>query len=266
MVLAIAGGIACLSYGSSTYLLVNGLRHHSLNRRLNLALGCAALLAHGLMVFHGLFKPDGLQLGAISMASLFMWVVVTLSTASCLFRRIEPLLAPSYPLALLTVVIELVYSDTTPPTTGLSKGMLFHIATSLMAYSVMTLAFSQAVLIWIQNYQLKHRHIHDVLRLLPPLQTMEETLFDLVITGFGLLTVAILTGFVYVDDLFAQHLAHKTALTLLSWGVLATLIAGRFIWGWRGMMAVRWTLTGFVLLLLGFFGSKVVLEFILHRG
>ncbi len=266
MVLAIAGGIACLGYGSSTFLLVNGLRHHSLNRRLILTLGCAALLAHGILVFNGLFRPDGLQLGVISTASLFMWVVVTLGTASCLFRRIEPLLAPSYPLALLTVIIELAYTDTTPLTTGLSKGMLFHIASSMMAYSVVTLAFSQAVLIWIQNYQLKHRHIHDILKLLPPLQTMEDTLFDLVYTGFALLTVAILTGFVYVDDVFAQHLAHKTALTLLSWLVLAILIVGRILWGWRGMIAVRWTLSGFILLLLGFFGSKVVLEFILQRG
>lgn len=266
MVLAIAGGVACLSYGSSTYLLVNGLRQHALNRRLILTLGCIALLAHGLMVFNSLFKPEGLQLGAISMASLFMWVVVTLGTASCLFRRIEPLLAPSYPLALLTVLIELCYTDTTLPSTGLSRGMLFHIASSLMAYSVMTLAFSQAVLIWIQNYQLKHRHIHDILKILPPLQTMEDTLFDLVFAGFGLLTMAILTGFLYVDDVFAQHLAHKTALTMLAWLVLATLILGRFLWGWRGMIAVRWTLTGFILLLLGFFGSKVVLEFILQRG
>ncbi|MDX1692352.1 MAG: cytochrome c biogenesis protein CcsA [Ketobacteraceae bacterium] len=266
MVIAIAGTIACLGYGSSTYFLVNGLRHHALNRKLILSLGCGALMAHGLMVFNGLFKPDGVQLGVITLASFFMWVVVALGTASCLFRRIEPLLAPSYPLALLTVVIELVYADTTAPTSGLSKGMLFHIGSSLIAYSAMTLAFSQAVLIWIQNYQLKHRHIHDILRLLPPLQTMEDTLFDLVFTGFALLSVAILTGFVYVDDLFAQHLLHKTALTILSWLVLAILILGRFAWGWRGMIAVRWTLTGFVLLLLGFFGSKVVLELILQRG
>lgn len=266
MVLAIAGGIACIGYGSSTYLLINGLRHHSLNRKLILSLGCAALLAHGLMVFNALFNPEGLQLGVITLASLFAWVVVALGTASCLFRRIEPLLAPSYPLALLTVVIALLYADSTPPTTGLSKGMLFHIVSSLMAYSVMTLAFSQAVLLWIQNYQLKHRHIHDILKLLPPLQTMEETLYDLVFSGFALLSIAILTGFIFVDDIFAQHLAHKTALTVLAWFVLATLILGRFAWGWRGMIAVRWTLAGFTLLLLGYFGSKVVLELILHRG
>ncbi|PIE41117.1 MAG: hypothetical protein CSA49_04995 [Gammaproteobacteria bacterium] len=266
MMIALAGGIACIGYSSSTYLLVNGLRHHNLNRKLILSLGCVALLAHGSLVFNTLFKPEGIQLGVITLASLFSWVVVALGTASCLIRRIEPLLAPSYPLALFTVVVALFYGDTTPLRVGLSMGMLAHIISSLMAYSVMTLAFSQAVLLWIQNYQLKHRHIHDILKALPPLQTMEETLYDLVITGFILLTVAIFTGFVFVDSLFVQHLTHKTGLTLLAWVVLATLIIGRFFWGWRGMIAVRWTLAGFGLLLLGYFGSKVVLELILHRG
>lgn len=266
MMIALAGGIACIGYGSSTYLLINGLRHHNLNRKLILSLGCIALLAHGTLVFNTLFRPEGLQLGVITLASLFTWVVVTLGTASCFVRKIEPLLAPSYPLALFTVAIALLYADGTPPKTGLSTGMLSHIVSSLMAYSVMTLAFSQAILLWIQNYQLKHRHIHDILKILPPLQTMEETLFDLVITGFTLLSVAILTGFIFVDDIFAQHLAHKTALTVLAWFVLAILIVGRFFWGWRGMVAVRWTLTGFGLLLLGYFGSKVVLELILQRG
>ena len=95
---------------------------------------------------------------------------------------------------------------------------------------------------------------------------MEDTLYDLVFVGFGLLTAAIVTGFVFVDDVFAQHLAHKTVLTVLAWSVFGMLILGRFAWGWRGMVAVRWTLTGFILLLLGFFGSKVVLEVILERG
>ena len=266
MMIALAGGIACIGYGSSTFLLVNGLRHHNLNRKLILSLGCAALMAHGLLVFHTLFKPDGIQLGVITLASLFAWVVVTLGTASCLFRRIEPLLAPSYPLALFTVLMAIFYADTTPPRAGLSTGMLTHIVTSLMAYSVMTLAFSQAILLWIQNYQLKHRHIHDILKILPPLQTMEETLYDLVFAGFALLSVAILSGFIYVDDVFAQNLAHKTILTVIAWFVLCILILGRFFWGWRGMVAVRWTLTGFGLLLLGYFGSKVVLELILQRG
>lgn len=266
MMIALAGGIACLAYGSSTFLLVNGLRHHNLNRQLILGLGCVALLAHGILVFNSLFKPNGLQLGVISLASLFAWVVVTLGTASCFFRRIEPLLAPSYPLALLTVVLALSIADTTPPKSGLGEGMLAHIVSSLMAYSVMTLAFSQAVLLWIQNYQLKHRHIHDILKILPPLQTMEETLYDLVFVGFALLSMSILSGFIFVEDVFAQHLAHKTALTMIAWLVLGTLIIGRFFWGWRGMVAVRWTLTGFGLLLLGYFGSKVVLELILQRG
>ena len=127
------------------------------------------------------------------------------------------------------------------------------------------LALSQAILLWIQNYQLKHRHLHDVINLLPPIQTMESTLFDLISISMVLLTLAIGTGFIFVDDFFAQHLLHKTVFALGAWAVLWLLLFGRNLWGWRGMVAVKWTMTGFVLLTLGYFGSKVMLEVILNR-
>ena len=80
-----------------------------------------------------------------------------------------------------------------------------------------------------------------------------------------LLTLAIGTGFIFVSDFFAQHLLHKTVFALSAWAVLWLLLFGRNLWGWRGMVAVKWTMTGFVLLTLGYFGSKVVLEVILDR-
>jgi ABC-type uncharacterized transport system permease subunit len=136
---------------------------------------------------------------------------------------------------------------------------------SIVAYSVLALALSQALLLSIQNYQLKHRHIHDILHLLPPLQTMESTLFDLISIGLLLLTIAIGSGFFYLDDIFAQHLIHKTVFAIASWLVLALLLLGRLQWGWRGMVAVKWTLTGFLLLTLAYFGSKFMLEVVLQR-
>jgi ABC-type uncharacterized transport system permease subunit len=80
-----------------------------------------------------------------------------------------------------------------------------------------------------------------------------------------LLTVSLVTGFVFLENLFAQHLAHKTILSMAAWGVFAVLLWGRMVHGWRGQTAIRWTLSGFAALLLGYFGSKVVLELILHR-
>ena len=83
--------------------------------------------------------------------------------------------------------------------------------------------------------------------------------------GFAVLTLALFSGFIFVRDLFAQHLIHKTVLSCLAWIVFAILLFGRWRFGWRGRVARTWTLSGFALLGLAYFGSKIVLETILGR-
>ena len=98
---------------------------------------------------------------------------------------------------------------------------------------------------------------------MPPLQTMETLLFEMIGVGFALLTAALFSGFYYLEDMFMQHVVHKTVLSILSWIFFAVLLWGRVKFGWRGRKAIRWTLGGFVMLMLAYFGSKVVLEILL---
>ncbi|MGR9000150.1 MAG: cytochrome C assembly family protein, partial [Gammaproteobacteria bacterium] len=100
---------------------------------------------------------------------------------------------------------------------------------------------------------------------LPPLQTMESLLFQMLATGLFFLTISLVSGFVFIEDVFAQHLAHKTVLSILAWLIFSALLIGRSRYGWRGQIAIQWTLIGFVSLLLAYFGSKLVLEIILKR-
>ncbi len=262
----VAGILACVGYGAATVLVVKSLKTDvPVHRNTLLAIAFISLVLHGYYLVSEMFPGQGIQLGVTTMACLFAIVLAGTGTIMALYRHIDALLAPSYPVAALGICIALLFDDKSTPIDELGHGLIAHILLAIWAYSVIALAFSQAVLLWIQNYQLKHRHIHDILNLLPPLQTMESYLFDLISIGMVLLTVAIGTGFIYVDDFFAQHLIHKTAFALGSWCVLWLLLFGRNLWGWRGMMAVKWTLTGFALLTLGYFGSKVVLELILER-
>ena len=115
----------------------------------------------------------------------------------------------------------------------------------------------------IQDHQLREGHIRGIMRLFPPVQVMETMLFEAIWVGEILLTIAIASGFFYVDNLFAQHLAHKTLLSCLAWIVFGTLLWGRHFRGWRGSNAIRWTLAGFLLLMLAYFGSKLVRAFLL---
>ncbi len=94
---------------------------------------------------------------------------------------------------------------------------------------------------------------------------MESLLFQMITAGFVLLGVALITGFIYLDDIFAQHQVHKTVLSITAWVIFAVLLWGRLQFGWRGRTAIRWTLGGFVFLMLAYFGSKLVLEIVLQR-
>jgi ABC-type uncharacterized transport system permease subunit len=130
----------------------------------------------------------------------------------------------------------------------------------------MSLAAMMALMLWVQERSLRQRRLASQTRGLPPLVQIETLLFRLILVSFVLLGLTLLTGVFFVEDLLAQHLAHKTLLSFLSWSVLGVLLFGRHRFGWRGQRAVRLTLLAMGLLLLAFFGSKLVLQFILSRA
>jgi ABC-type uncharacterized transport system permease subunit len=137
---------------------------------------------------------------------------------------------------------------------------------SVLAYSLLSIAAVQAVALAIQDHHLRTKRPGGFIRALPPLQTMETLLFQMISAGLVVLTLSLITGMIYLEDMFAQHLVHKTILSLLAWLVFATLLWGRWRFGWRGATAIRWTLSGFFVLLLAYIGSKWVLEILLQRS
>lgn len=183
-----------------------------------------------------------------------------------LFMRRKPvqnLFLINYPLAILSLIGAVFFTKQVSPIPRHELGILLHVSLSIIAYSFLSVAALQALLLYIQNKQLKARKNSHFLKALPPLLTMETILFALIRAGFVLLTLAIVSGAIFIQDLFAQHLVHKTALSLFAWLVFAILLIGHHFYGWRGLIASRWTLGGAIVLMLGFLGSKLVLEIIL---
>ena len=258
--------MASCGYALAVFLLVRSLRgQSSLDRGKVWSIAVPAVCAHGLNVWLQVFTPTGIQLGVVAASALFGFVLATSSTVVGYFRRMEALMAPAWLMSLMFIAASALSVDTQPPVARLDSGLVAHIVISIVAYTLVMLAGSQAVLIMIQNRHLKQRDMHRLLKYLPPLQTMESILFDLVVAGWVGLTAAIGTGFLFVDDLLAQHLAHKTFFTVAAWAVFGTLLVGRLRAGWRGMTAVRWTFAGFGLLMVGYFGTQIVLQLILAR-
>ncbi len=134
---------------------------------------------------------------------------------------------------------------------------------SVIAYSLIMLSALQAIALAYQDHAIRSHHPGGFIRFLPPMHDMETLLFQMLGFGFIFLTTALISGFFFMEDLFAQHLVHKTILSMIGWVILATLLFGRFKFGWRGKLAIRWTLTAFIFIMLAYFGSKLVLEFII---
>lgn len=230
-----------------------------------LALGFAALLLHTWLIYDAIFSQPGLNLAFFNALALTSWTVVTLLLVSSLTKPVENLGIIILPIAALTLFLEARYPSLGFMRESAGWPIKIHVLLSMLSYSLLTLASVQAILLAVQDYHLHSRHPVGFVRALPPLQTMESLLFEMIGAGFVLLTLALASGFAFLEDMFAQHLVHKTVLSTLGWFVFGALLLGRFRYGWRGRTAIIWTLSGFVILILAYFGSKAVLELILHR-
>jgi len=221
-------------------------------------------LAHLFAAYLSVHTATGYQFGIFKVPSLFFAVIVSVVLISSLRKPLHNLFLFLLPLAVGAILVAGL-SLQTRSSHPLAAPTIAHILLSILAYSLLTIASLQALLLAYQNHQLKHKHPRGVMGLLPPLQTMETLLFELVWAGEILLTLSIITGFLFTDNFVQQHVAHKAVFSLLSWLIYALLLWGRHTLGWRGSAAIRWTLVGFAALMLAYFGSKLVLEIILGR-
>ena len=263
----ILSSVTVTGYLASALIIAFRLFQQEGNRRIprNLGIGIALLaaLGHGILLLGDVAGDRGLNLGFFSAASLVSWTIALLILGSALTKPVENLGILLFPLAALTIFLGVRYSSAHFFSADAPWGLRAHVLVSLLAYSVLTLASVQAVLLAIQDHHLRHRHPGGFIRALPPLQTMETLLFEMIGVGFVLLSLALISGFMFLEDLFAQRLVHKTILSIAAWLVFGTLLTGRVRFGWRGQKALIWTLVGFVVLMLAYFGSKFVIELLL---
>ncbi|MEI7037136.1 cytochrome c biogenesis protein CcsA [Fulvimonas yonginensis] len=228
-----------------------------------LALATLAVLAHA-GVLLGMHR-GALDLHFFAALSLVACAVAALTLLVNLSRPVAALGVAVFPLAALLLAVD---SFLAPPTVPIAMDwqIKLHVTVALVAFSVLSIAALLAIGLAIQERGLRHRQFGPWLRALPPLTLTETLLFRLIGAGFALLTLTLITGALFVGDLFGQHLIHKTVLSIVAWLVFGLLLYGRWRHGWRGRRAVNLTLTGMAVLVLAFFGSKFVLEVILHRG
>jgi ABC-type uncharacterized transport system permease subunit len=226
----------------------------------------AAVTLHAIVLYAGPQSAGGINLSFTGAIALVAWLVASLYLLVSLWRPIDNLGVLIMPLAALTVLVDWLRPLATPVVLT-SRLQALHILVALVAYSLLCLAAVQSVMLLVQDRKLKQKLPGGFLRALPPMQTMEQIMFQMIALGFALLTATLVSGVIFSEQLFGAplRLTHHVVLAALAWIVYGVLLIGRWRFGWRGRTAVRWTLGGFALLVLGYFGSKFVLEIILQR-
>ncbi len=260
------GSIAFFLYLIAAILLGLRLKRRSTSASIKwqaLGAGFVAVSLHGWLVFELLFTSIGLNLGLFSAISLITWMISLLLIFSSLTQPTENLTIFVFPSAAVGVALAAIFGNEQHIVNTFDTTIEIHILISIMAYSLLSLAAVQAMLLAVQDKHLRNKRPGGFIRTLPPLQTMETLLFQMIGVGFALQSLSLISGLIFIEDIFAQHLVHKTVLSIIAWGIFAVLLWGRWRFGWRGRTAIRWTLIGFVALLLSYVGSKVVLEIIL---
>ncbi|MCM8596009.1 inner membrane protein YpjD [Accumulibacter sp.] len=226
-----------------------------------------ALIIQGWGLAEGLFGAGGMRFSFSYALSLMLWLAVLIYWIESFRSRMDGLQPMVLPLAALAAAAPAAFPQLRVVANADSWGFLLHFLTAMLAYSLFTLSALHAVFMGFAERKLHRRAITRGLSSLPPILTMEALLFRMISVAFVLLTVALLSGVFFSEALFGRALAvdHKTLFAFASWGIFAALLIGRRVYGWRGRVALRWTLAGFMVLFLAYIGSRFVAEVVLGR-
>ncbi len=249
-----------LIYAGGAWLMLRSVTNPRLEP-LAWALILGAIVGHSDAIAHATRMHGAFSIGLLEAISLLAW---TLAVLACLIsidrqnRVLGAILFASAAVGSTMTGFGQTYAEESAPGWELSA----HILLSMAAAALLLAAAVNALLLVFLERRLRSRRLVDIPTVLPPLDTLERVMFRLIGAGFAFLTLALFTGFVFVTNLFTQLLLQKTVLSLVAWLLFGILLIGRIRFGWRGRSAVQWTLSGFAVLAVAYFGSKFVLEYL----
>lgn len=254
---------ACLLLTSSAF--DTGTRAAGGKRLAGLTLGVVGLVTHGVDLSQAFLSRPELALNVADTASSIGWTIAALAIVVGIWRPRFTVISSL--LLSIAAIVAIVTDEGRREFAVASRGweLTAHIIISTVAYAFVTVGAALALTLALLDRRLRHRQPLGWMTVLPSVEALESGMFLAIGLGFALLSLALFSGFFFVQDLFAQHLIHKTVLSLLAWLILAALLLGRWRFGWRGRLAINWTFGGFLLLGLAYFGSKWVLETLLGR-
>ena len=237
--------------------------------RLEMALVPVALVVHAMILYRRVIVADGLDLGVANAISMLVWLTVAIYWLGGLaFQGLSSIIGLMSPVALAAVLFQAATQTRHVVTYGGNPLFTLHFVIAMLAYSLFTVATVHALVMLAEEKWLHRGALPPFLKEVPPLMQMEALLFRILLAAFVLLTLTVVSGVFFSEQLFGKPFTftHKVVFGILSWMIFGALLVGHFVRGWRGRTAVRLVLAGFAMLLLAYVGSKFVLEVVLARA
>jgi ABC-type uncharacterized transport system permease subunit len=282
MIVPILFLLPSLLYGAAALALWRGVRtpdpSHGAgeaerpSRAATLRLMPLALVLHACSLLWP-WDAGGFYFGFAKAISAMLWIGLLLLWWQSRRLPVDALRMLILPMAVVGVLLPWAFPGTDLGHPGDRPLFVPHLIAGTLAYGVLLLGALDALLMLSVQRDL-HRPLASRasawsrwLGQLPPLLALEKVLFQFIGIGFLLLLLTTLSGMLFSEHVFGRpfRFEHKTIFSLLSLGFFGVLLLGRLTRGWRGRIAMRFTLWGFLILLLAYVGSRFVLEVLLQR-
>ncbi|MBH0057406.1 cytochrome c biogenesis protein CcsA [Pseudoalteromonas sp. SWXJZ94C] len=259
--------IASLFYVLATSHVLSRLFHkQGPSQKVTVILSTVAIVAHMLLLVNSVFRSDGQDLSIVNVALLTCWVIVVSVTTVSLKFPATLLLPVVYAFAaLLSIASLFIPHHILLQSINVEVGLVTHISLSLLAYCILIIATLYGVQFYFIDKRLKRKDLAIVHSHLPPLMVVERQLYQLLNLGTILLTLALLSGFIFLDGMFAKEFIHKTILSLIAWAIFAIAALGHMKQGWRGKPVVITIMVAAFILTLAYFGSRFIQEVVLNK-
>ncbi len=221
-----------------------------------------AIIIHGFISYRNIHTAEGHNFGLFNIFNITTWISMIIIFWNLLKYHSATLLLFSIPISAVSILGVLLFGGIAPIQLKGDGLNILHILLGISAMGILLLAAIQSILVLYIDRQLRISPA-NLSNIFGSLQSIERYLLQLLTSGFIFMTLSLILVSLLPSEITQAQVLHKVILTLISWFILATLIFGYYLRGWRGVFAAKWTLIGVFLLMLGYFGSKLVIEFII---
>lgn len=222
------------------------------------SIGLVAVLCHFISTSQELLLSEGQNFTLANVNALMSLLLSTFATLTLLkWRTIWFPLMIVYTFGICSVAVSLIATGNFTKNIAENAGLIFHLGIALFSYALFFLAFIYALQLKWLDQKLKSKKLFFC-SMLPPLMTVERHFFTLTLAAQAMLTVALVSGMIYLHNFFAPEQVHKAIFSSLAWIVYAVQLLGQWKFHWRGNRVLIYSISGMILLTIGYFGSHLV--------